>query len=92
MGHHIRTLVKRQIGGDVQEIASLNSEYSDIAFKHILLPVYASAFKFDGKVYSYVINGRNGDISGKRPYSTAKIAAAVVSALAVAAVIYYFMK
>ena len=92
MGHHIRTLVKRQIGGDVQEIASLNSEYSDIAFKHILLPVYASAFKFDGKVYSYVINGRNGDISGERPYSVVKIAAAVVGVLAVIAIAYYFMK
>ena len=89
MGHQIRTLVKRQIGGDVQEIASLKSDYSDITFKHILLPIYASAFKFDGKVYSYVINGRNGDISGERPYSKVKIAMAISAALAIAALIYF---
>ena len=90
MTSHIRDAVKRQIGGDVQEISSLQSDFFDITFKHILLPVYASAFKFDGKVYSYIINGRNGEISGERPYSIVKIAFAVISALLVGGVIYYF--
>ncbi len=90
MQRHIRNAVKRQIGGDRQEIRSLDSEYFDITFKHILLPIYASAFNFDGKLYSYVINGRNGEISGDRPYSKVKIAFAVMAALVIGGVIYYF--
>ncbi|MEA2110855.1 MAG: hypothetical protein U9P71_02280 [Campylobacterota bacterium] len=92
MEHKIRALIKRQIGGDEQEINALQSDYSDITFKHILLPIYASAFTFDSKTYSYVINGRNGDISGERPYSVVKISAAVIVGLAVVATVYYFMK
>ncbi len=92
MLYRIRFAIKRQIGGDVQEISSLESEYFDITFKHILLPVYASAFTFDGKVYSYVINGRNGAISGERPYSVVKIAMAIAAVLALGAVIYYVTK
>ncbi len=90
MTYHIREAVKRQIGGDRQEISSLNSDFFNITFKHILLPVYASAFKFDGKVYSYIINGRNGEISGERPYSVIKITFAVLSALVIGGAIYYF--
>ncbi len=68
MQNAIRSDIKRQIGGDEQEINSLDSQYSNITFKHLLLPVYASAFKFKGKIYSYVINGRNGEINGDSYY------------------------
>jgi len=89
MTAHIRDAIKRQIGGDRQEIRSLDSDFFDITFKHVLLPVYASAFHFDGKVYSYIINGRNGEISGDRPYSWIKIASAIIVALIVGGAIYY---
>ncbi len=90
MEHAIRQGVKRQIGGDRQQINSLSSEYSNTTFKHILLPIYASAFKFKAKTYQYVINGRNGELQGERPYSVVKIASAVIAALTVAGIIYYF--
>jgi len=90
MTSHIRQAIKHQIGGDRQEIHSLSSDFFNISFKHILLPVYASAFSFDGKIYSYIINGRNGEISGDRPYSKVKIAFAVLAGLVVGGMIYYF--
>ncbi len=89
MEYRIRAAIKRQIGGDRQEITGVETAYSSITFKHILLPVYASAFTFEGKVYSYVINGRNGAISGERPYSIIKIVAAVTAVVAIAAALYY---
>jgi len=90
MERYIRRSVKRQIGGDRQQITSLSSNYSNITFKHILLPIYASAFMFKGKNYQYVINGRNGELQGERPYSAVKIASAVIAVLLVIAVVYYF--
>lgn len=92
MDGSIRHWIKLQIGGDEQEITSLQSEYNNISFKHILLPIYASAFNFNGKVYSYVINGRNGDISGDRPYSVAKIVMSVMAVLGVIAMAYFTLK
>lgn len=88
----IRSDIKMQMGGDVQEINYLRTDYSDITYKHLLLPVYASAFELDGKVYSYVINGRNGDISGDRPYSVIKIALSAGAVLLSLGVLYYFFR
>ena len=67
------------IGGDVQTISSLATDYSEITFKHLLLPVYAGAYRYNGKVFQIVVNGRTGEIQGERPYSVWKIALLVVS-------------
>ena len=65
--------VREDIGGDVQRIEELSTHYSGITFKHLLLPVYAGAYRFNGKVFQIVVNGRTGEIHGDRPYSVVKI-------------------
>ncbi|GAA3576318.1 DNA helicase PriA [Snuella lapsa] len=64
---------RRDIGGDEQRITSLDMRLSEETFKHILLPVYISTYKFKGKQYSFYVNGENGIVSGQRPYSFWKI-------------------
>lgn len=66
--------VRRDIGGDEQRIHNIQTHYSGITFKHLLLPVYAGAYRFNQKVYQIVVNGRTGEIQGDRPYSYIKIA------------------
>jgi DNA-directed RNA polymerase subunit RPC12/RpoP len=68
---------RQDIGGDEQRINSVQTEYSDITFKHLLLPIYAGAYRFNGKVFQIVVNGRTGEVQGERPYSWLKIAALV---------------
>lgn len=79
----IRTDVVNDIGGDRQIIDSLNTAYSKVTFKHILLPVYAGAYRYSGKVYQIIVNGRTGEVYGERPYSKFKIGCLVVSILTV---------
>lgn len=86
----IRQLVRMDIGGDEQRITTLNTQYNDITFKHLLLPVYVSAYKFKNKVYQFLVNGRTGEVQGQRPYSWIKITLAVIAALIVIAVIVFF--
>jgi hypothetical protein len=69
----IRTKVKRQIGGDHQTITTLNTQHNAVTFKHTLLPVYLSTFKYNNKAYRFLINGRTGEVQGERPYSAMKI-------------------
>lgn len=90
MDTYIRTLVRRDIGGDEQRIISLQTDHSNITFKHILLPIYLSAFRFKGKVYNFLVNGRTGEVQGERPYSAWKIALLVIAVLAVLGVVIYF--
>ena len=75
--------VREDIGGDEQHVEQMNTEYFQTTFKHLLLPVYAGAYRFNSKVFQIVVNGRTGEIHGDRPYSVWKIALLVVVLLLV---------
>ena len=70
--------VRRDIGGDEQQIGAIDSAFSAETFKHILLPIWSAAYKYNGKSYRFVVNGQSGRVHGERPYSAWKIAAAVI--------------
>lgn len=90
MDQTIRQSVRRDIGGDQQQIHSLNTHYSDTTFKHVLLPVWSAAFRYQNKTYRFIINGRNGRTQGERPYSKVKIALlAIAIAVGLAGAAYY---
>ncbi|MFG6567621.1 primosomal protein N' (replication factor Y) - superfamily II helicase [Sulfitobacter sp. 1A13679] len=83
--------VKFDIGGDRQRVHDINTQISDVTFKHILLPVWLAAYKYRGKTYRFVVNGHSGKVQGERPYSAVKITFAVVLGLIAAAIVGYFM-
>lgn len=74
----IRQTVRRDIGGDEQRILTMNTAYNDVTFKHILLPIWISSYRFKDKVFRFLINGRTGEVQGERPWSVLKIALAVL--------------
>jgi hypothetical protein len=78
MAPTIRRDIERDIGGDHQRIHAADTRYGEIRFKHILLPVWMSAFRFRAQVYRFVVNGCTGEVQGERPYSPWKIALAVL--------------
>ncbi len=81
--------VKFDIGGDLQKVHSVDTDVSEVTFKHILLPIWLAAYKYRGKTYRLAVNGRSGQVAGERPYSAWKIAFAVLLGLIVAAAIGY---
>ncbi len=88
MDARIRASVCRDIGGDDQRIHTLNTVYNNITFKHILLPIWISAYMYKEKVYRFLINGRTGEVQGERPYSWVKIALVSILAAAIILIIY----
>ena len=77
----IQSDVRQNIGGDEQRIQNVSTHYSGITFKHLLLPIYAGAYRCNGRIYQIVVNGRTGEIQGDRPYSIWKIALFVTALL-----------
>ena len=75
--------VRRAIGGNEQQIASIQTRHANETFKHVLLPVWTAAYRYNGKSYRFVVNGQSGRVQGERPWSVWKIALAVVLALLV---------
>lgn len=87
----IESAIRRDIGGDKQIIDSRKTVFSNIKFKLILLPVYMSSYTYKSKLYHFFVNGRNGKVTGDRPYSAIKITLAVLCALAlIALIVWYF--
>jgi len=81
--------VRFDIGGDRQRVHGINTKISDVTFKHILLPVWLAAYKYNGKTFRFVVNGRTGKVQGERPYSALKITIAVIIGLLIAAGVGY---
>ncbi len=81
--------VRHDIGGDQQRIDQLRTEVGELTFKHVLLPVWLAAYRYRGKSFRFVVNGRTGSVEGERPYSAIKIAIAVALALIVAGLIAF---
>ena len=88
MSERIGEDVRRDIGGDEQRIESVQTEYSNIRFRHLLLPVWIGAYKFQTKVYQVLVNARTGEVQGERPYSAIKIALLSVAILLLVIVLW----
>ena len=81
----IRQTICGDIGGDHQQISSVSTRYFNITFKHLLLPLWLSAYAYTEKTYRFMVNARTGEVQGERPYSFWKIALTVLAAIAAVA-------
>lgn len=84
----IASEVRQRIGGDTQQVHSIDSRYDAITFKHLLLPTWLMAYRYRDEPYQVVINAATGEVQGDRPYSWVKITCAVLTALAVVITVY----
>ena len=83
----IRGLCCRDIGGDHQRLASVNTQHTAITFKHVLQPVWMAAYRYRGKTYRILVNARTGELVGTRPWSFGKVFAFVLGVIATIALI-----
>lgn len=88
MENEIDREIRSDIGGTNQRINSKNTKYDDVKFKLLLLPIWISSFRYNDKVYQFVVNGRNGEVEGNYPKSIPKIILAVVAVIALIYLLY----
>jgi DNA-directed RNA polymerase subunit RPC12/RpoP len=84
MEPRIRQAIHRDIGGDEQRVHWMTVRHDKVKFKHLLLPLWMSSFRYGEKVYRVTVNARTGEIAGQRPWSWFKI---VLLILVIAALI-----
>lgn len=77
----IESAVRSEIGGDHQRIHDLRVRHFNTTFKHLLLPIWISAYRFEGRVFRFLVNARSGEVQGERPWSIWKISALLLLAL-----------
>lgn len=84
----LERLCKQDIGGDEQRVLGMASQYADVTFKHVLLPVWIGAYRYGGKVYQVLVNAQTGEVDGARPWSVWKILLLILAIL----VFFYVMR
>lgn len=87
MDKYIRSSIRRDIGGDHQRIFSVNTHYYAITFKHLLLPVWISAYRYHNRTFQFLVNARTGEVQGDRPYSWIKITLFILMILIIVGII-----
>jgi hypothetical protein len=92
MKGQIEDHVRNHIGGDHQRVNHTDTKFTEITFKHILLPLWICSYRYNDKIFRFLINARTGEVQGERPYSWIKITLAVIAALAVVFAIFYFSR
>ena len=83
----IERTIRSDIGGDTQRIFDRRTDYQGITFKHILLPVWISSYRYKTKVFRFLVNARTGEVQGERPWSAWKITGAVIAGIILLAAI-----
>jgi hypothetical protein len=78
MEHEQRKRCARDVPGDTHQFLRVDNRFSDEKFKHLLLPVWISAYRYHDKVYRFLVNGQTGEVTGKAPWSVFKIVTLVL--------------
>ena len=64
--------------------------YSNITYKYLLVPVWISSFKYNDKVYQFVVNGQTGKVGGRAPVSALRVLAAIGIGLLIIGLLLHF--
>lgn len=78
---------KRIEMADTVSNVTFDTDFSNVTFKYVLAPIWISNYKFNGKVFNFVVNGQNGKIAGKSPVSVPKVIATIAIAVIIAAIV-----
>jgi len=89
MARDIERDIKRSLPGDTYERYRQSVNYRSETFKHILLPVYMSAYEYNSKVYNVLINGQTGEVQGSAPISPIKVTGLVILGILIALGVMY---
>jgi DNA-directed RNA polymerase subunit RPC12/RpoP len=81
-----------EVPGDTHRNLNVDTAFSQQTFKHILLPVWIAAYLYQNKTYRFIVNGQTGRVSGEAPISWWKVAGAVLLAVLIALIIWYFTR
>ncbi len=86
---HISDEIREEHRADHVGSVSFSTDYKDITYKYLLLPIWVSNYKYKNKVYQFMVNGQTGKVAGKTPISIPRVILATLGILAIIAFVFY---
>jgi hypothetical protein len=73
------------VGQEKRNLRTGSGSWSGMTFKHILLPVWTSTYRYAGQEFRLLVNGQSGKVSGSKPKDRVKVMmGAMIALLAIA--------
>ena len=88
----VDTKIRDENKADHTRNIQIQTEYADITYKYLLLPVWISSFRYGDKIYNFMVNGQTGKVSGNIPISWIKVLLVTVAVIAVIALIFWLTR
>ncbi len=70
---NVTSEIKNRHNADQVKHLEMQTQFSNIQYKYLLLPVWISSFTYKGKVYNFMVNGQTGKVGGKTPISPLRV-------------------
>ena len=88
----ISSKVRSEHNADHVRNVRMDTSYSNITYKYLMLPIWLSSFEYKGKIFQFMVNGQSGKVGGKSPISALRVLLAILLVLAIIVMLYYATK
>lgn len=85
----IRSHIQAKHHADIISNLMFSTNYSNITYKYLMLPLWLSTFKYKNKTYQFMVNGQTGKVGGEYPVSAIKVAITVMILIIIAIALYF---
>jgi hypothetical protein len=68
-----RVRCSHDVPGDTQRALNVTNRFADEKYKHVLLPIWISVYRYRDKPFQFLVNGQTGEVTGYAPWSAVKI-------------------
>lgn len=69
----IEEKIRKQHHADHSDVRTMDTDYKNLKYKYLMLPIWLSSFRYNNKPYQFMVNGRTGKVSGNKPISGWKV-------------------
>jgi hypothetical protein len=83
---HLRC--SRDVPGDTQRNLRVANRFSERRFKHLLLPIWLSVYRYRERPFVFLVNGQTGEVTGHAPWSVIKLTLFCLFVLALVVAFY----
>jgi hypothetical protein len=88
MEDQVRQECAREVPGDTHRNLSVDTAFSQMVFRHVLLPLWIAAYRYRERTYRFLVNGQTGEVQGEAPLSWWKITLAVLAVAVIALILW----
>ena len=82
----ITNKIRDDYNADHVKDVKVSTKFEKITYKYLMLPIWCSSFKYQDKVYQFMVNGQTGKVYGKTPISVGKVILVIAIILAIIAI------